>query len=1282
MLPTRLLLRLVALPLALFPVLGGRAAEIDEQLPARTGLRPPERVAEPKLAPASDEPRKVMAKFRLGDGFKVDLWAAEPMLGNPVAFCLDDKGALFTAETYRYRSSVLDIRHYMFMLEDDLAARTTDNRVAFLKKNFPDEWRKLGVETEVVRRLEDSNGDGRADRSSVYAAEMNTLLDGINSGVLAHDGKLWCTNMPNLWLFSGLSADGKAEKREVLSSGYGVRFSFTGHDMHGLIIGPDGRLYFSFGDRGAHVVTKEGTTLALPDEGAVFRCELDGSHLELVHRGLRNPQELAFDDHGNLFTGDNDSDQGDRERWVYIVEGGDSGWRVGWQHNPLGKEHNPWIAERMWEPRDPKAPGVQPTYILPPILNIPDGPSGIVHYPGTGLPASFAGHFFVCGFKGSSARSAITSLKVREHGASFVVEREPAQFVGDVQATDVDFGPDSRVYFSEWGEGWEGTGRGRIFRLEHVGARQEQAAQIAEVKKLLGEGFSQRRAKELVNLLAHRDQRIRLRAQWALAKDDNNGSELLRAALRGVEGDRKELSRLHGILGLGQMARRHSHPYDESVFQTTWFEIGKALPALAKDADPEVRAQAAWLFAEIGHLEHGARLTALMEDASDRVKFFASLGVARWLPKWASSDRANAGAVENCAKQAVDAATRLARQNADRDPYLRHAAAMVLAATRDVSQLATAAADEARSVRLAALLALRHLAGTESAVQKSGGKAWRFAAAPDAPETILLNRFLSDSDPVIVKEAARAINDVPVPAAYPALAALISSPKSSRPGAGDELSANKSGAGGPESSARAAASADREPKRPVPARETRDAAEKRTPAGELKALTAEAAPNRRAAAPSSDAQVMVRIINANFRLGTSEAAQALARFAVDETAAEPMRVEALQALRRWAKPPARDRVTGLFQPIAPSVSARASSDTADAAKAELRSSEPAAAGLRPVLPQLLAAKSPVVVLAAIDAVAALRLQDAAPMLHAIVGDAKAAATIRARALETLGDLDDPALKEAIKTALTDNDAGLRITASTMLGQLEPDEAAKQLSAAFADAKIPQKKAILTALGDIKSTAADQALAEFLDTLAAEPAEGEGKSTSIPLEVQLELLEAAAKRSAPEVKAKLAAHEAAVAAGDALARFTPTLAGGDKAAGEKLFKEHAVAQCFRCHKVNGSGGDAGPDMTGIASKKDRRYLLESIVNPNAQIAEGFQSVIVTLKNGEMQMGVPREETATELTLQMTAPGLPPVTLKKNEIQARENGPSGMPPGMGELLTRRELRDILEYVASLK
>src|SRR6266699_4740493 len=64
------------------------------------------------VAPASNEGQLAVKQFQVPAGFKVDLWAAEPMLGNPVAFTIDEQGRVFTSETYRYRTGVLDIRHY------------------------------------------------------------------------------------------------------------------------------------------------------------------------------------------------------------------------------------------------------------------------------------------------------------------------------------------------------------------------------------------------------------------------------------------------------------------------------------------------------------------------------------------------------------------------------------------------------------------------------------------------------------------------------------------------------------------------------------------------------------------------------------------------------------------------------------------------------------------------------------------------------------------------------------------------------------------------------------------------------------------------------------------------------------------------------------------------------------------------------------------------------------------------------------------------------------------
>ncbi|HET9865280.1 MAG TPA: hypothetical protein VFP37_17700, partial [Steroidobacteraceae bacterium] len=273
-------------------------------------LQPFDRQPTPVVDPASDDAVLALKRFSLPPGLKASLWAAEPMLANPVAFDFDEKGRLFVSETYRYRTSVLDIRDYMGMLEKDLASRSIEDRSKIIHEVFGEEQAKqFAIEGEVVRLVEDTDHDGVADKSTIYADGFNTELDGIASGVLARHGKVWFTNIPSLWLLEG---DPGHVKRTELLRGFGVRFNFTGHDFHGLALGHDGKIYFSIGDRGMNVKTKEGGTVSFPDEGAVFRANPDGSELEVVHRGLRNPQELVFDEHGNLFTGDNDSDQGDQ----------------------------------------------------------------------------------------------------------------------------------------------------------------------------------------------------------------------------------------------------------------------------------------------------------------------------------------------------------------------------------------------------------------------------------------------------------------------------------------------------------------------------------------------------------------------------------------------------------------------------------------------------------------------------------------------------------------------------------------------------------------------------------------------------------------------------------------------------------------------------------------------------------------------------------------------------------------------------------------------------------
>src|SRR5262249_18439068 len=141
---------------------------------------------------------------------------------------------------------------------------------------------------------------------------FNDPAAGIGAGILARKYDVWYACIPWLWKLRDTDGDGRADLRTLLHQGYGVHVGFLGHDLHGLKFGPDGRLYFSVGDRGFNVTTIDGHKLTALDSGSVLRCNPDGTELEVIATGLRNPQELAFDEFGDLFTGDNNSDSGDR----------------------------------------------------------------------------------------------------------------------------------------------------------------------------------------------------------------------------------------------------------------------------------------------------------------------------------------------------------------------------------------------------------------------------------------------------------------------------------------------------------------------------------------------------------------------------------------------------------------------------------------------------------------------------------------------------------------------------------------------------------------------------------------------------------------------------------------------------------------------------------------------------------------------------------------------------------------------------------------------------------
>ena len=147
----------------------------------------------------------------------------------------------------------------------------------------------------------------------------------------------------------------------------------------------------------------------------------------------------------------------------------------------------------------------------------------------------------------------------------------------------------------------------------------------------------------------------------------------------------------------------------------------------------------------------------------------------------------------------------------------------------------------------------------------------------------------------------------------------------------------------------------------------------------------------------------------------------------------------------------------------------------------------------------------------------------------------------------------------------------------------------------------------------------------------------------------------------------------------------SLQGGDAENGRKIFFERAEAACVRCHTIAGQGGaegggQVGPELTKIGATKDRNYLLESILFPNKHIAEGFQSVLVVNKDNTSVAGIVKSETDTELVLNSPEDGI--VKVKKSDISAREPGISSMPEGLSTLLSKRDLRDLVQFLSERK
>ncbi|HEY0551368.1 MAG TPA: c-type cytochrome, partial [Verrucomicrobiae bacterium] len=290
---------------------------------------------------------------------------------------------------------------------------------------------------------------------------------------------------------------------------------------------------------------------------------------------------------------------------------------------------------------------------------------------------------------------------------------------------------------------------------------------------------------------------------------------------------------------------------------------------------------------------------------------------------------------------------------------------------------------------------------------------------------------------------------------------------------------------------------------------------------------------------------------------------------------------------------------------------------------------------------------------------------------AIVLDTNAAPNLRVEALKSMARGKDEKLADAVRLALADSNEALRKEAAKIQAQLQPDDAMAQLRSALEQGSVGDKQNAFATLGALNNMEADGLILQWLDKLLAK---------NVPPELTLDLIEAAARRDTQAVKDKLRKFEMSRPGADDLRAYRECMVGGDAEEGKKVFLEKVEASCVRCHKFNGEGGEVGPELTGMGGRKDRNYILESIVFPNKHIAEGYESVLVTLKNGTSYAGQLKSESPQILEINSPEDGLIPI--KKADIKTRERGLSGMPEELRQVLTKQDLRNLVEFLAQSK
>ena len=297
-------------------------------------------------------PENALKGLVVANGLEIHSMATEPMLKNPTNIDVDDRGRVWVTEAYNYRP--------------DINGNPTN---------------ALG---DRIMILEDVNEDGRTDTAKLFyqGPELNAPL-----GICVLGNKVIVSQSPYVWTFYDDNNDDKADRKEILFQG--ISGQQHDHGVHAFSFGPDGKLYFNFGNEGKELKDKNGKPVLDQDgdvinnkkykQGMVFRCDPDGSHVECLANNFRNPYEVAVDSYGTLWQSDNDDDGNRGTRINYVMEYGNYGFTdemtgAGWRANRTNIEDS--IPLKHWHLNEP---GVVPNLLQ----TFAGSPTGILVYEGS-----------------------------------------------------------------------------------------------------------------------------------------------------------------------------------------------------------------------------------------------------------------------------------------------------------------------------------------------------------------------------------------------------------------------------------------------------------------------------------------------------------------------------------------------------------------------------------------------------------------------------------------------------------------------------------------------------------------------------------------------------------------------------------------------------------------------------------------------------------------------------------------------------------------------------------